>query len=333
MHSSGHDDSSTPRPPGGPGAGNAGGPGPTGGPGQPQTPAGLPDFSGGFRTQDTAERRVNAQLAQAADLNAATQKRSSTRLVVGIVGVGTVLILALGLLVSQVFLRSVEQDPLQPFEAAEETGDPSRVEETWMPVRPQEPPPEVFTDAPTTACTMSTKGASIPSSADQVRGGGLAFPVPRGWNTPWENSNVPYLYDDNGQGTHVESGWYSVISVGRLDWPVEDGAYPGTEAMAVILFQCYATHFNVSQQFGNDPTVSDYRSEATTVDGHDAWIVQATYTFDETTTLSTTQASVVTTIVVDTPGGPSALVSDVAADRPAHVAALETAIASLEVTE
>ena len=49
--------------------------------------------------------------------------------------------------------------------------------------------------------------------------------------------------------------------------------------------------------------------------------------------LKTSSASVVTAIVVDTPEGPSALASDVAADQPEHVQNLEDIIASLDVVE
>ena len=47
--------------------------------------------------------------------------------------------------------------------------------------------------------------------------------------------------------------------------------------------------------------------------------------------LSSTSASVVTSIVVEGPDGPSALASDVAADHEDHVAELEEMISSLKV--
>jgi hypothetical protein len=70
-----------------------------------------------------------------------------------------------------------------------------------------------------------------------------------------------------------------------------------------------------------------------TVDGTAAWIVQATYHFEDPELLETSSASVVTAIVVETPEGPSALASDVAADQPEHVQNLEDIIASLDVVE
>ena len=69
------------------------------------------------------------------------------------------------------------------------------------------------------------------------------------------------------------------------------------------------------------------------MDGHAAWIVQATYHFEDPELLKTSSASIVTSIVVETPNGPSALVSDVAADQPDHVKNLEDIIASLDVVE
>jgi hypothetical protein len=70
-----------------------------------------------------------------------------------------------------------------------------------------------------------------------------------------------------------------------------------------------------------------------TGDGTAAWIVQATYHFEDPELLETSSASVGTAIGVETPEGPSALASDVAADQPEHVQNLEDIIASLDVVE
>ncbi|MCG7310933.1 hypothetical protein MHY49_15690, partial [Brachybacterium sp. ACRRE] len=115
------------------------------------------------------------------------------------------------------------------------------------------------------------------------------------------------------------------------EWPESEGKYPGDEKAAVAIFQCYATTAGVLVEFGENPTVTDYRSEETTVDGHDAWIVQATYHFEDPSQLQDTSASIVTAIVVDTDDGPQAVASDVAADVPEHADALDQIIKSLKV--
>src|SRR5699024_1631526 len=119
----------------------------------------------------------------------------------------------------------------------------------------------------------------------------------------------------------------------RVSFPEDGGGYPGPESAAVALFQCYATPTGVVSHFGEHPEVTDYRSEATTVDGHAAWIVLAAHRCEDPELLKTSRAAIVTSTVLETPNGPSALVSDVAADQPDHVKNLEDIIASLDVVE
>lgn len=317
-----------------------------------QEPA-LPDFSAG--SAGAGRHESDASLTpgvstfgsdSGAALNAHSRNESeengSRKIVVGVVIGGIALIAAVGLFVSQVAMRSIENDPIASHDSTvgvNTKGDPNRTEEQPTPAAPHEPPPEIFTEAPTSQCLMSTKPTvSRDQRGSSIKGGGLQFTTPKGWDSVWyQNENVPYLYDSGAYSKQVESFWYSVVTVGRIEWQEDvEGKYPGTEHMAVTMFQCYATHLNVVEQFGENPTVTDYKSESTTVDGHPAWIVQATYGFDKKNKgykLETTDSSIVTAIVVETPKGPSALVSDVAADHPDHVKGLEEAIASLKVTE
>ncbi len=313
----------------------------------------LPDFSegsagAGAQGSDASyapgassfERNSGAALN--AQMHDSREENGSRKIVIGIVIGGIALIAALGLFVSQVAMRSIENEPIASHDSTagvNTKGDPNKKEEQPTPAAPNEPPPEIFTEAPTHQCLMSTKPTvSRDQRGSTIKGGGLQFTTPKGWDAPWyQNENVPYLYDTGAYAKQVESFWYSVVTVGRVEWQEDvEGTYPGTEQMAVTMFQCYATHFNVVEQFGKNPTVTNYKSESMTVDGHPAWIVQATYGFDENTKgmpLQTTDSSVVTAIIVETPKGPSALVSDVAADHPEHVKGLEEAIASLKVTE
>ena len=313
----------------------------------------LPDFSAG--SAGTGSGRSDGSGASGASgwgndpsgaLNAqlhdSSEENSSRKVVIGIVIGGIALIAALGFFVSQVAMRSIEKEPIAKEGSTvgvNTQGDPNNKEEQPTPAAPNEPPPEIFTQAPTTQCLMSTKPTvSRTQSGNTVKGGGLEYTVPENWDSEWyQNENVPYLYDTGAYSKQVESCWYSVVTVGRIEWQEDvEGPYPGTEQMAVAMFQCYATHFNVVEQFGDNPKITNYTSKSTTVDGRPAWIVQATYGFDPKSKgirLRTTNASIVTAIVVETPKGPSALVSDVAADHPEHVKGLEEAIATLKVTE
>ncbi len=192
------------------------------------------------------------------------------------------------------------------------------------------PPPPIFTQAPSASCSVLPQASVSQQPPGKVRGGGLQYTLPSTWGFPWGNGNLSYMEDVSGYARNVEDSWYSVVSVGRVVWPESEGAYPGSEQAAVTIFQCYATSSGLIEYFGETPVVTDYRTEATTVDGTPAWIVQATYHFDRPE-LTTTDQSIVTSIVVETPNGPSALVSDIAADHPDHVQDLQDIIASLEV--
>ncbi len=197
------------------------------------------------------------------------------------------------------------------------------------------PPPEIFTQAPTTNCTIpddyTPAGSADPGT---IRGGDLQYTIPDGWDFPWGGSDSlpPYMTETDGQGRNVEGNWYSVVSLGKVVWPEDEGGYQGARADGRGPVPVLCDHGGRAHPVRENPTVTDYRSETIDVDGHSGWIVQATYHFeDPPDSLSTTSASIVTSIVVETDDGPSALVSDVAADHEDHVQNLEDIIASLEV--
>lgn len=290
-----------------------------GGPRGDRAGDGLPDY-----TRDTQEREV---VAPAGD-----RHRSRARAVlIAVIGASVVLIAVVALVLSQTAFRGVmDDDP--PVTAAPSQGTASGQPE-YIP-DPNDPnlapPPPIFTQTPTKPCAVMAQQSTSPQSPGVSRGGGLEFTVPSTWKRPWSNGNLSYVTDAAGYGRNVEGSWYSAANVARVAWPEDQGAYPGAESAAITIFQCYATSANLIQEFGDKPEVTDYRSEATTVDGVPGWIVQATYHFDNSS-LKTTDQSIVTSLVVDTPGGPSVLVSDVAADHPDHVQELSDIIASLKV--
>lgn len=257
------------------------------------------------------------------------RERSRSRALILVVGGASVAILAVvALVLSQTLLR---HDGAKTW-AAPATGTAQGHSE-YVP-RPSDPdlqpPPPVFTQAPTTTCSVLPQQSTSRQPHGGVRGGSLQFTTPKHWDYPWGDGNLSFMTDVAGMGRRVEGNWYSVANVGRVTWPTNEGAYPGSEKAAVAIFQCYATSAGLIEVFSNTAQVTDYRTEATTVDGRPGWIVQATYHFQKEG-LKTTDQSVVTSIVVDTPGGPSALISDVAADHPDHVKALNDIIASLKV--
>lgn len=256
--------------------------------------------------------------------------RSRTKaLILTVIGASIALIAVIALVLSQTLFKQPgdgEQWAAPPSGTA--TGQKEYVPDPNDP--DLAPPPPIFTQAPSAECSVLPQYSESQQPQGKVRGGGLQYTLPRTWDFPWGNGNLSYMADVAGYARNVEGAWFSVVNVGRVAWPENEGAYPGSEQAAVTIFQCYATSAGLIEYFGETPVVTDYRTEATTVDGTPAWIVQATYHF-ERAELTTTDQSIVTSIVVETPGGPSALVSDVAADHPDHVQELQDIIASLEV--
>lgn len=298
------------------------------------SPSSLPDFSSsGDRAglPDYAATSGPEVLGEPSE-----QARHRTRnTMIAVIASAVVILAVLALILSQTVFRSALAGP-DP--TAFSTGPRSAEGHSEYVPDPEDPdiapPPPIFTQAPTTECTIPSDGGSAPSAAPgTVRGGGLQYTQPDGWDDGWAPGRLPYLTELDAEGRHVEAGWYSVVNLGRVDFPEDEGGYPGLENAAVALFQCYATTTGVLSFFGENPQVTDYRSEVMTVDGEAAWIVQATYHFEDPDLLESSKASSVTAIVVETPNGPSALVGDVAADVPEHAANLEEIIASLEVVE
>jgi hypothetical protein len=295
----------------------------------------LPDLSSGRDGSDLPDFSSGAEGAPDPYARPDDSGRSRARIIVITVVVCAVVLLAvIALILSQtVFRQMLGDESHTPSAAASRT---SSAEGEYVP-DPEDPdiapPPPIFTQAPTTDCSIPSGGGSGNGglSGRTVRGGHLEYTRPDGWDYPWTDQALPYMSDVNGYGREVEDNWYSVVNVGSVAWPEDEGAYPGDEDAAVAIFQCYATTAGVMIGFGENPTVTDYRSESTTVDGHEAWIVQATYHFEDPDYLQDSSASIVTSIVVDTDDGPQALASDVAADVPEHAEALDQIIQSLKV--
>lgn len=300
-----------------------------------EAPSGrLPDLSGMRQRSSLPDYAADSQQRGPFDAPGPKSRSRGIVILVAVLGSAVVLLAILALVLSQTVFRSPGGDPTAAPTSPEERSEGSEGEGEYIPNNEDPdlaPPPPVFTQKPTTPCSVPDIAPAQRGSSGTIRGGDLEYTIPEGWDFPWGGSSLPYMTETDAQGREVESSWYSVVNLGRVTFPDSEGGYPGSQAAAEAIFQCYATTSGVVDYFGENPTVTDYRTEATTVDGYPAWIVQATYHFEDEKILETTSASVVTSIVVETPDGQSALASDVAADQPQHVADLEAIIASLKV--
>lgn len=187
-------------------------------------------------------------------------------------------------------------------------------------------------EAPTSACTIHDTSSRTAQESGTVRGGGLAFDVPEGWSTAidWGDQSA-YVTDLGTAEQAVEDGWYSVVGVGAVEVPAEEGGYPGAREIARTILQCDATRDVVRDLYVQPLEIEDYREEPVTVDGSPGWRVTATLPLAQPDGFDVTDGWDVTVLVVDTPDGPAAFVGGAATGMEEQRADLETMVGSLRV--
>ena len=197
---------------------------------------------------------------------------------------------------------------------------------------PTDEEPATEAAASDTACTVPEDGAVTEQVDGKVRGGGLEFPQPEGWEvgTGWGNQSA-YVTDQHHADQPVEAGWYTLAGVGTVEFPEEEGGYPGAEEAARAIFLCALEPEQGEELYGDPAMLRNYRDEATTVDGHDAWIVSADVVISDLALLHSTDAWRRVVIVVDTPDGPAAFDGGAALGHDQQVADLETMLEGLTV--
>ena len=197
---------------------------------------------------------------------------------------------------------------------------------------PTDQEPATEAESSGTACTMQGDGAVTEQVEGEVRGGGLAFPQPEGWEvgTGW-GSQSAYVTDQHHADQPVEAGWYTLAGVGKVEFPEEEGGYPGAEEAARAIFLCALEPEQGEELYGDPAMLRNYHEEATTVDGHDAWVVSADVVISDLALLHSTDSWRRVVIVVDTPDGPAAFDGGAALGHDQQVADLETMLEGLTV--
>ncbi len=121
----------------------------------------------------------------------------------------------------------------------------------------------------------------IPQPNDgRVHGGPLSYPtLGSPWSGPQGDSRVPFGRDVQSQLVTVEpnydgtSNWVASVLVGELQ--AGDGFYTPQQGSQIVV-RCILGAF-----YGDNPVSSDVKvNKATTVDGHEAWLVESQLTFD-----------------------------------------------------
>ncbi len=114
----------------------------------------------------------------------------------------------------------------------------------------------------------------------RVYGGPLSYPMlGEPWSAPQSDDRVPFGSDVSTQVVVVEpnyqpnSNWVASILIGELQ--AGDGFYTPQQGSQIVV-KCILGKF-----YGDNPVTSDVKvNQATTIDGHDGWLVESQLSFD-----------------------------------------------------
>jgi hypothetical protein len=128
--------------------------------------------------------------------------------------------------------------------------------------------------------TASPEAPNHPADG-RVHGGPVSYPMlGPPWGAPQGENRVPFGSDVQSQVVLVEqdydgngSDWVASILVGELE--AGDGFFTPQQGSQIVV-KCILGKF-----YGDNPVNSDVKvNEKTTIDGHDAWLVESHLTFD-----------------------------------------------------
>jgi hypothetical protein len=129
--------------------------------------------------------------------------------------------------------------------------------------------------------TASLEPGAIHPADGRVHGGPVSYPeLGSPWGWPQGDSRVPFGTDVKTQMVTVEQNydgtgrnWVASILVGGLQ--AGDGFFTPEQGSQIVV-KCILGAF-----YGNNPVSSNVKvNEKTTIDGHDAWLVESQLTFD-----------------------------------------------------
>jgi hypothetical protein len=134
-------------------------------------------------------------------------------------------------------------------------------------------------------CPAEVTASPEPSSPDpndgRVHGGPVSYPrLGSPWSAPQGENRVPFGSDVQSQLVPVEtnydgsgSNWVASVLVGELQ--AGDGFFTPEQGSQIVV-KCILGKF-----YGDNPVNSDVKvNEKTTIDGHEAWLVESQLTFD-----------------------------------------------------
>lgn len=165
------------------------------------------------------------------------------------------------------------------------------------PLEPNAPASQSQDVCPSVDPTATTQ-APTQQSADRVYGGKLSYPkLGSPWGEVEGDNRVPFGRDVAVQTVMVEpnydglSSWVASVLVAEL--VAGDGFFSPQDG-ADIVMRCVTGTFYGDAEVTRNDTVS----EAITVDGHDAWVIESQLSFDIPDLTTTSELAII--VVVDT---------------------------------
>lgn len=188
------------------------------------------------------------------------------------------------------------------------------------------PPPETTSFEEEERCWRPTVERTSQNPSGRLRGGGLEFVPPTGFDNRSSRTNLAFTTDAQMAAALVEGSWYSSMGVAKIEW--QPGVeYPGDKAASERLMSClYGNGYiweGTSQR-----TLHDQVTEAVTIAGMPGYRTSAVLKFGKHNFTKTDSTRIVI-VVVDTPEGPSVFSSEVAIGVQEHEDAAVEAYDSL----
>ncbi|HJB10402.1 MAG TPA: hypothetical protein H9786_07705 [Candidatus Brachybacterium merdavium] len=242
-------------------------------------------------------------------------------LLVGGIAFAIVFLMIVGLTVAYLVVRTSTSGPVGGGAATSEsvTTGPASSGTT-------EPEETTTSEATEARCWSPEHERTSSNPSGRLRGGGLQFIPPAGFDNRSTDTWVNFLNDTQTAHAPVEGTWVSTLIVGKVEW--QPGVeYPGEEEAAERLVECLFSNDHIWGDT-SERALQEELTEPVTVAGMPGYRHRAVVTFGQHD-LTRTDSTEIVAVVVATPEGPSAFISEIAVGVTEHEEGAEEAYASL----
>lgn len=245
---------------------------------------------------------------------------------VGGIAFAIVFLMIVGLTVAYLVVRTSTGGSVSGGAATSGTVTAGSTTAETTPPETTEPEEAASSEVTEARCWSPEPERTSSNPSGRLRGGGLQFIPPVGFDDRSAGTWVSFLTDTQTASAPVESTWVSALIVGKVEW--QPGVeYPGEEEAAERLVDCLFSNADIWGDT-SERTLHDELTEPVTIAGMSGYRHRAVIKFGQHD-LTKTDSTEIVAVVVDTPEGPSAFVSEVAIGVTEHEEGAEEAYASL----